>query len=299
MTPAPPPTQPSVQPSQLGFSLLEISVVMALSAMVTMGYLYNQSQDNQLSNAKVQAGYYLTVNDAVGKYMQTYYNDLTAIPPECSQVRLTAGGVPSAIGSGINCQFTSGNASGVKSPANALQPSVADLKKLAVLDSGFNDSFLWPTLSNVNAPKSSCTTDCLSGSNTAPAGFANRIQLWCNGSMLTSSAQGPCNVSMQLKSLTFNAQPFATANASGFFKLSRNDMLSTALNAVGSSGFMSLETVLDSEGKGKLYAVGKQTSLDNPVVFYDSNNPTNSANGVGLSGILAVQNAAEMRCSLQ
>jgi hypothetical protein len=77
---------------------------MALSAMVTMGYLYNQSQDNQLSNAKVQAGYYLTVNDAVGKYMQTYYNDLTAIPPECSQVRLTAGGVPSAIGSGINCQ---------------------------------------------------------------------------------------------------------------------------------------------------------------------------------------------------
>jgi hypothetical protein len=140
-------------------------------------------------------------------------------------------------------------------------------EKLAVLDSGFNDSFLWPTLSTVNAPKSICTTDCLSGSNTAPAGFANRIQLWCNGSMLTSFAQGPCNVSMQLKSLTFNAQPFATANASGFFKLSRNDMLSTALNAVGSSGFMSLETVLDSEGKGKLYAVGKQTSLDNPVCF--------------------------------
>ena len=84
-------------PKQSGFSLLELAVVIALAAMVSIGYLYNQSQDNQLSNAKVQAGYYLTVNDAVGKYMLTFYDDLKIIPPDCSQLRLTAGGVPSAI----------------------------------------------------------------------------------------------------------------------------------------------------------------------------------------------------------
>jgi prepilin-type N-terminal cleavage/methylation domain-containing protein len=89
--------------SQKGFSLLEISLVIALGAMVSIGYLYHQTQDSQFSNAKVQAGYYLTVNDAVGKYMLTYYDDLKTIPPNCAQVRLTAGGVPSAISSSINC----------------------------------------------------------------------------------------------------------------------------------------------------------------------------------------------------
>ena len=59
-------------PKQSGFSLLEISLVIALGTMVSIGFLYNQSQDNQISNAKVQAGYYLTVNDAVGKYMLTF-----------------------------------------------------------------------------------------------------------------------------------------------------------------------------------------------------------------------------------
>ena len=78
-------------PKQSGFSLLEISLVIALGTMMTIGYLYNQSQDNQLSNAKVQAGYYLTVNDAVGKYMLNFYEDLKVIPPDCAQVRLTTG----------------------------------------------------------------------------------------------------------------------------------------------------------------------------------------------------------------
>ena len=116
--------------SQKGFSLLEISLVIALGTMVSIGYLYNQSQDSQLSNAKVQAGYYLT-----------------------------------------------------------------------------------------------------------------------------------------------------------------------AINVMGSSGFMSLETVLDSEGKGMLYGVGKQTSQANPIVFYDSKDKTNEYNDRGITGIMALQNAADVRCT--
>ena len=36
---------------QSGFSLLEISLAIGLAAMVSIGYLYNQAQDNQVNNA--------------------------------------------------------------------------------------------------------------------------------------------------------------------------------------------------------------------------------------------------------
>ena len=280
-----------------GFSLLEISLVIALGTMMTIGYLYNQSQDNQLSNAKVQAGYYLTVNDAVGKYMLNFYEDLKVIPPDCAQVRLTAGGVPSAIASTTNCKFTTGAASGVKSPTNALQPTVTELKKLTMLDSSFEDRFMWPTINTVNGPKASCTTDCLTGSNTEPSRFVNRIQLWCDGSLLTGAATKTCATTMQLKSLTFNSQPFAPTDLGSFFKLSRNEMLGTSINTMGSNGFMSLETALDTEGKGKLYGVGKQTSQTNPIVYFDSTDTSGTFNNKGITGIMAVQNAADVRCS--
>ena len=282
-----------------GFSLLEISLVIALGTMMTIGYLYNQSQDNQLSNAKVQAGYYLTVNDAVGKYMLNFYEDLKVIPPDCAQVRLTAGGVPSAIASTTNCKFTTGAASGVKSPTNALQPTVTELKKLTMLDSSFEDRFMWPTLSTVNGPKASgtCTTDCLTGSNTEPSRFVNRIQLWCDGSRLSGPATATCANTMQLKSLTFNSQPFAPTDLGSFFKLSRNEMLGTSINTMGSNGFMSLETALDTEGNGKLYGVGKQTSQTNPIVYFDSTDTSGKFNNKGITGIMAVQNAADVRCS--
>ena len=286
-------------PKQSGFSLLEISLVIALGTMMTIGYLYNQSQDNQLSNAKVQAGYYLTVNDAVGKYMLNFYEDLKVIPPDCAQVRLTAGGVPSAIASTTNCKFTTGAASGVKSPTNALQPTVTELKKLTMLDSSFEDRFMWPTLSTVNGPKASgtCTTDCLTGSNTEPSRFVNRIQLWCDGSLLSGTATKTCASTIQLKSLTFNSQPFAPTDLGNFFKLSRHDILSTAIGVMGSNGMMSLETALDTDGNGKIYGVGKQTSQTNPIVYFDSTAPSSTLNNKGIAGIMAVQNAADLRCS--
>ena len=281
-----------------GFSLLEISLVIALGTMMTIGYLYNQSQDNQLSNAKVQAGYYLTVNDAVGKYMLNFYEDLKVIPPDCAQVRLTAGGVPSAIASTTNCKFTTGAASGVKSPTNALQPTVTELKKLTMLDSSFEDRFMWTTLNTVNSPKSTpCSPNCNTGTNTEPTRFVNRIQLWCNGSLLTGSAAATCATTMQLKSLTFNSQPFAPTDLGSFFKLSRNEMLGTSINTMGSNGFMSLETALDTEGNGKLYGVGKQTSQTNPIVYFDSTDTSGKFNNKGITGIMAVKNAAEVRCS--
>jgi hypothetical protein len=238
-----------------------------------------------------------TVNDAVGKYILNFFEDLKVIPPDCAQVRLTTGSVPSAIASTTNCKFTTGAASGVKSPTNALQPTVTELKKLTMLDSSFEDRFMWTTLNTVNGPKASCTTDCLTGSNTEPTRFVNRIQLWCDGSMLTGPSTATCATTMQLKSLTFNSQPFAPTNLGSFFKLSRHEMLSTAINAMGGDGMMSFEAVLDAEGKGKLYGVGRQTSETNPIVYFNRSNSKDTANNTGITGIMAVKNAADVRCS--
>jgi prepilin-type N-terminal cleavage/methylation domain-containing protein len=85
----------ALQTAQQGFSLIEIAIALALAAVISINYLYNQSQDNEISRAKVQAGYFMTVNDAMGSYMQQYYDQLRVLPGECSLVRLKTGVTPS------------------------------------------------------------------------------------------------------------------------------------------------------------------------------------------------------------
>ena len=286
-----------LRPSQAGFSLLEISLALALAAMVSIGYLYNQSRDTEFNNAKAQAGYFLTVNDAVGKYMLTFYEDLKHkdIGADCSTVRLTAGDTPAPTTD--TCTFKSGSATGTLGPANVMQPTVAELQKLGMLDKSFQDSFLWSTLTTVNRPyastcdptKSPCTTT----PNATPAVYATRIQKWCDGVLVTPANKLSC-ASPQFKSLTFNAQPFADADIGSFLKMARFEKLNTAISSMGGDGFMSLEPSVDTEGQGKLYGVGKKTSLDNPILFMDAKNASGSSRGV--AGIMAIQNAAELRC---
>jgi prepilin-type N-terminal cleavage/methylation domain-containing protein len=283
--------------SQTGFSLLELSLAIALAAMVSIGYLYNQTRDTEFNTAKAQAGYFLTVNDAVGKYMLSFYDDLNnkSIETACSAVNLTAGNTPAP--TTAKCVFQSGSASGVLSPANVMQPTVAELQKLGMLDKSFQDSFLWPTLSTVNRPyASNCdpkTAACTTTANAAPAAYATRIQKWCDGVLVTPTNNLRCDMP-QLKSLTFNSQPFADAEIGSFFKMARFEKLNTAISSMGGDGFMSLELALDNEGKGKLYGVGGKTSLDNPILFIDGKNANVSNRGI--SGIMAIQNAAEVRC---
>jgi prepilin-type N-terminal cleavage/methylation domain-containing protein len=278
---------------QTGFSLIEISVAVALGAMVSIGYLYNQSKDTQLNTAKAQAGYFLVVNDAVGKYMQTYYDELKTIPVECASVRLSAGNTPTPLSNTVNCKFTSGSAS---SPVNGLQPTLSDLKNLGQLDNNFQDGFLWTTDNVVNSPDSSCTSSsCTTTPHAVVSGYVTRIQRWCGGVLMVDNTSA-CS-SVQLKSLTFNSQPFSSTDTAGFFKLSRQEQLSTAVNAMGGDGLMSLETAIDPSGQGKLYGLGNKTSQDNPITYVDATKV--SLNGKGIPGILAVQNGAEIRCSAQ
>jgi hypothetical protein len=267
--------------SQSGFSLLEISLAAALAAMLTIGYLYNQTRDQALNTAKAQAGYYLLVNDAVGKYMLTFYDDLSSIPASCSTVLLTAGDAPAA--SSASCQFSTGTKIGSAGPVNAMQPTVEELKKLNMLDNSFNGGFLWSTALVVKQPDGS-----------TPNTYGTRIQRWCDGQLMTGLGS-TCTSKPQYKSITFNTQPFVADSNSSFFSLSRFEKMDTAIASMGSDGLMSLEPSLDTDAKGKLYGVGKQISLDNPIVYKTPSVTATDKRGV--EGILAVNNSAEVRCT--
>ena len=178
--------------------------------------------------------------------MLSFYDDLNnkSIEAACSTVNLTAGDTPAP--TSTSCKFTTGSASGVLSPANVMQPTVAELQKLGMLDKSFQDSFLWPTLSTVNRPyASNCnpqTAACTTTANAAPAAYATRIQKWCDGVLVTPANNLSC-ATPQLKSLTFNAQPFADADIGSFFKMARYQKLNTAISSMGGDGFMSLELI--------------------------------------------------------
>lgn len=255
---------------QTGFSLLELSLAMSLGAVLAFSYLYNQSQDNQINTAKIQAGYFLHVNDAVGQYMQKYYDDLIVIPAACGKFTWTNGKITSAVP--LNCKFTSGSAKD-SSPTNALAPSVTELQNLGFIDKNFTDRFLWKSANNDSAI------------------YVTRIQQWCNGSLINLD-DSSCSSAIQLKSLTFNSLEFSKPDTGNLISLSRTEQLKTAISVMGGDGLMSLDADFDKDGNGKLYSFGHVSSVDNPVRLA-------SIASQGSEGILAIQNGVDIRCSAQ
>ncbi len=281
----------AVKTHQTGFSLLEISVVIALAAMVSIGYLYNQSRENEINVAKAQAGYFLTLNDAVGNYMlqnYTYLKSDQLIPIECSELKLSAGDKPTQ-GPIPNCTFRDGPYVGNKSPKNVMQPTLADLKAQGVLDQSFDNSFLWKTVP-ISTSQSNNPLNVYNPNGIEPVGYAIRIERWCNGKLATNN--NICAVD-QFKSLIINTQPFADDDKSSFFRLSRFEKLNLAITSIGSDGFMSLDRSMDNDSSGKLWSVGKKTFLENPIK--DKKNPSTP----GIEGVLAVQNAVNWTCKAQ
>ena len=214
-------------------------------------------------------------------FLLTFYDDLGSIPAECSTVLLRAGEAPTA--SSVNCNFQTGAKKGSAGPVNAMQPSVEELKTLNMLDSSFNGGFLWSTALVVKKPDGS-----------TPVTYPTRIQRLCDNKLMTEVGS-TCVNKPQYKSITFNTQPFVADNATSFFSLSRYEKMDTAIASMGSDGLMSLEPQIDADGKGKLYGVGKQISLDNPILYKTPSVTTTHNKGV--EGILAANNSAEVRCT--
>jgi hypothetical protein len=253
---------------QQGYTLLEVALFMTLAMTLSIGYLRSQISESQYNLAKTQAGLYRQINDAVTSYMLTYHLVLRDIPGECSTVALRVGATPSGIATGTNCRFTGGAAS---SPVNALQPTLAELRGLSMLDRNLSDRLLFPTDLVVRNPSGI----------TSNGTYAVRIQRWCNGALVTNAT--PCPTLTQLRSLVFNTQPFQATGLGSYLSMTRFDFMNTALTAMGSNGFASLDT----NTSRSLLALSS-TAISSPILD-DAGNL--------VKGILAIGSNSDINCS--
>ena len=264
---------------QSGFGLLELMLATMIAAGITLGYLYNQSRQSAINQAQSQAGYYQMVSDAVFKYMANNNVQLKAItkPKTCADLALftdataaTAATAPT--GCGIQALFMSGSAS---SPvANGLQPTLNDLKNTGYLDANFSNSFMWPTQLTMYA-----AFGLASGSSYAAPEYRVQIQAWCNGAAPTTDTVCANPV---LRSLVYNAQPFAASTNDGLINFSRMDKLMQARTALGANAFIAYDWSLKKDAY--LYSDGDKNKLPNMLKF-----SSGSDAGTGLEGVLALQ----------
>lgn len=264
--------QRAAKTSGAGFSLLEISVALVLLSAVTLGYLYNQFRQSSVSLAHTQAGYYQVVSAAAGQYMLRNQEALKALAPKsCSDVLLytePTSSVPPA-NCGINAVFSSGAAS---SPVfNGLQPTLAELKATGYLDNSFSNSFVWPTQPTMYAPSAVKGQSALTASE-----YRVQIQAWCNSSppQNDSLCENPV-----LRSLVFNAQPFAKQTASSFSDFTRMEKLLEARRFLGANGLLAYDFAIKNDGA--LYTEGDKVMRSNPLRH-------TSGNQAGVEGVLAL-----------
>jgi prepilin-type N-terminal cleavage/methylation domain-containing protein len=257
--------------TQTGFSLLEISVALMLLAAVTLGYLYNRSHQSAVSLARTQAGYYQMVSAAVSQYMTSNYNSLKTKDNTCSVVPLTtdSSAPPTFSACNIDVVLVSGTTSSVKSIANGMQPSLSELSQAGYLPANFSNGFLWPTAQVMKT----------NGTDFAAPELRVQIQRWCNGEV--SSASNICDLP-ELRSLVYNAQPFAQESTSGVIDLTRMDKLLEARSYLGAYGLIAYDHILRKDGD--LYSEGDKFKLPNPLRF-----SSGSQAGLGLEGVLALQ----------
>ena len=275
-----------VMHGQIGFTLLELLIVLLLGALITTGLLRNQSIEADVGLALTQATRYQVLSAATGRYMADNYSGIKAIAandaasktPTCSIISLAADEpkIPVALNA---CNFKT---TATSSPVvNALQPTVNELQTAGYLSSNFDPRFVWPGLGVVySAYKPPTPTD--TNYPVAAMVYATHVQALCNSKPV--AVDNTCD-QPQLRSLVFNTQPFADSRS--WFRQSRLENLSTARDELGANGMVSYDYSFKDDGR--LYSAGNVVSLDNPL---RRNKNSSSADTVfkGVEGILAMQN---------
>jgi cytoskeletal protein CcmA (bactofilin family) len=171
------------------------------------------AQQSALALQKQQGYLFATLNDAVGNYMTVLYPQLTqqnspgvdVIPAECANLPYRFGtsvATESVILQG-KCKLTLPlSPAGSYVVVNAYQPTLADLKKLGLLDQGVSEVPVLTTENMVAGPDASG----VASSKPAPNGYAIAITPKCLG--MGSSATTCSNTNKALTSSVINIQPF-------------------------------------------------------------------------------------------
>jgi prepilin-type N-terminal cleavage/methylation domain-containing protein len=256
---------------QHGFTLIELTVVVAiLSALVvslTMGMnVYYKRMQTQLVGKQYQL-----VNAAVGDYLGVHYQALSALPADCGQIALakdTSLADADSISAGL-CSLSLPIAGRTVTVANGMQPSLAELKDLRLLDRATNTSLMLPSLEVVATSVSGVASSTL-----AARSLAVQITKTCP----TES----CDAGVQLSSLVFNTQPYVFGGDNlrrfGF------DLVDELLIAAGADAAFSHPV---AEGvSSELHASQDLYVINNPI----RDHGTTRSSALGLPGILAVRN---------
>ncbi len=254
----------------LGQALMTTAILGGIGAVGTDW----ASQQHQAAVLEAQSAVYARINNGVGVYMTLYYPqiiDRRSYPDSCANVSYSASG-----GGSTPCTFTAtyidaAGASQSRKINNILQPTLADLQAIGVLDGQVPASPLLPVNPTV------VTATAPGGAPTAHDNIYGII-----------IKRTPAGTDVNLDSLVFNVQPYSlvTADMSALLRMS---------NGLGaSSGLPDRDAVTSSiNPQFDLKAYAGAWSVTNPV--------QQTAGGVvkGMPGILAWRNGYDATASLE
>ena len=232
---------------QKGFTLLELSFTTVLLTMGIVAMIQLQGYQAQLEVARSVAQIYQRINNAAGGYLVNYYDVLKDLPADCSNTGLRGATVVNAPAgpplAGCN------RALGQVNVANALQPTLDELRQLGLLNGAdgaqFNNVLPLPTFGGSQGnPFQMLDAD---GKIAAPA-FGVLIQ-----KVQVAGSQ-------DLRSLVYNRQPFnleGTSRAGGI-------LLDEMLLAAGGDAYLS-DNQPASAGQLRAQAGAAEPTMPNPL----------------------------------
>ncbi|OWQ44650.1 hypothetical protein CDL60_24545 [Roseateles noduli] len=249
---------PAAITRQSGFSLIEVTMALALLGAMSLGLLQVQ-QFQQIVEGGRQAGLRLAkLRDGAEQYVRDHGAALMALPAftACEKVALAQGsqGLQAGAQPVTGCELKING----RTVQNAFQPSIQELRDLDYV--AFDDSLPFPHGDTV-----------IDGRTGQPAAARWAISVRCKANCSTAAGTGSATPTLQV--LLFNTQPFFATTDLPF---GYGAQLKAALQALGPDAMASLpgesaQTAAQLRGKG-------QTPVDNPL---------QAGAGIGVPGVLA------------
>ena len=249
-------------PNNRGFTLFEMSIVVALATTAIVLSLQYYRKQALIDQAHILAQQYKKLNAAIGTYMTVYYYELRNLPAQCSILALREGSAPTQSPPTQACSLTLPqlddqlaqipNAVGFKL-ANALQPTLAELVGLGILSKETSDIPPFPHHNTVyNAQR-----------EFERFRFAFLIDHACVGAPRIPLPDNlpPCaDTNQDLRSLVFNTQPYFGLNA-GHAAQHAHLMGEVMVKAGADAAMTTSATPLP----GELYGYRASWQLKNPI----------------------------------
>lgn len=285
-----------------GFALLEVTIVLILTAGLTLYFLYQLKQQAAMDKVAAFADEYVTVHKAAERYINKYKVALQKTTGSCQTGRLlnplyislyhvdispshgstdTSTSQDCRLRDPVTMQLVVGSNSATID--NAFNLSVEDLIHLGLLPASMSQSGrVLPSLNTTverdcpaslkdSYDPSYCTADTRP---TTPGPFL-QIQMLCNGLpviqaervVTTDRVTTLCTGDLLFRTVVYSKQPLPKFLPS--LNLTRNEVLLKAAQTMGSNAVMSLDNALAPENgtDGLLYNAARTLSIDNPVLF--------------------------------